>query len=75
MSKESYIFGISINAQNEIYQIEMTPVYRDDDYYLWLYKDYDEEKCNTYLNKYNKYQLENSLNSKIENSKIIVNLK
>lgn len=72
LSKEGYMFNVKISKDSKIDTITMTPVYNKDKKTVSLYKDYDLIKSKAYLELFNTWHLENSLNSKIEDNKIVV---
>lgn len=72
LAKEGYIFNVKITKDSKIDTITMTPVYNKNKKTVELYKDYDLIKSKAYLELFNTWHLENSLNSKIEDNKIIV---
>jgi poly-gamma-glutamate synthesis protein (capsule biosynthesis protein) len=73
VAKESFIFNVDISKYAKIDCITMTPIYIDNMSKVKLYKDYDNDKATLYLNQFNSWQIDNSLDSRIDDSKIIVN--
>lgn len=74
LGKESYIFNIKISSEGKIDQIDMTPIYINDKKEVLLYNEYDEEKTKEVLEQYNNWNVENGLESKIEDNKIKIKL-
>lgn len=72
LAKEGYIFNIKISKDSKIDTITMTPIYNKDKKSVSLYKDYDLIKSKAYLELFNTWHLENSLDSKVEDNKIVV---
>ena len=73
VAKEGFIFNLNIDADGKITELEMVPTYIEDKKYVKLMQDYDINKCTSYLTQFNNWHIENGLNSKIENNKIIIN--
>lgn len=73
VAKEGFIFNVNIDKDSKIKSLEMTPTYVEDKAYVRLYSQYNLEKCKSYLEQFNNWNIENSLDSKIENNKIIIN--
>lgn len=73
VGKEGFIFNININKENKISSLEMIPIFTVDKKEVSLYKDYDEKKCDTYLEQFNNWNIQNGLNSVINDKKIIIN--
>lgn len=72
VGKESFIFNLTINENNNIDSLEMIPTYIEDKKIVRLYNDYDSDKCNSYLEQFNRWHIENGLNSTISDNKIII---
>ena len=72
LGKESFMFNVKISKESKIENITMTPIYTQDKKTVKLYKDYDPLKSKAYIELFNKWQVENSLDSKIENDTIVV---
>lgn len=72
VGKESYIFNISLNDELKLQKITMIPTFIKDKEQVLLYKNYDVLKMNETLNQMNTWNLENGLNSSIENDSIII---
>lgn len=72
VAKEGFIFNLNIDADGKITELEMVPTYIEDKKAVKLMQDYDINKCTSYLTQFNNWHLENGLNSKIENNKIII---
>ncbi len=75
VAKEGFIFNVKIDENSKIRTLEMTPIYVEDKSKVRLYNEYDKEKCKSFLNQFNNWQLDNGLDSKIENEKLIINFK
>ncbi|MEG1705386.1 MAG: CapA family protein [Clostridia bacterium] len=75
LAKTSYIFDININKENRIDSIEMTPTYISDKKEVIPYFEYSKELAYEFNLQMNKWQIENNLNSEIDNDKIIVKFK
>lgn len=73
LGKESFIFDITISNENKIGKISMTPIYVKDKKEVLLYNEYDSAKSEEVVEQYNKWNLENGLNSSIINGKIEIN--
>lgn len=71
---EGYIFNIGISKEGKIDNITMTPTYIVDKKKTCMYTQYDPIKAAVYLEQFNKWNIENSLDSKVQNGKIIVKL-
>lgn len=71
-AKENFIFDININENAKISSIEMTPTYIKDKTETLDYFEYDKQKAQKFVDMMNRWQIENGLNSSIENEKIIV---
>lgn len=69
--KDSFIFDLEIKDKR-IKSLTMTPIYIYEKKEVKLYIDYNLDAANEILNMYNKWHIENGLNSKIENSKIVI---
>ena len=69
--RDSFIFDLEIKDK-KIKTLTMTPIYIYDKKEVKLYTDYNLESANEILDMYNKWHIENGLNSKIENSKIVI---
>jgi len=52
----------------------MIPIYINDKKEVLKYTTFDKEKATQYLEQFNKWHIENSLDSKIENERIVINL-
>lgn len=72
VAKESFIFNINVSKEKKINKITMTPTYINDKREVLKYFTYDEQKANEYLEQFNRWHLDNSLNSSIENGKIVI---
>lgn len=72
VAKEGFIFDINISKDKKIDKITMTPTYINDKKEVLKYFTYDEQKAKEYLEQFNRWHIENSLNSKIENDKIVI---
>ena len=68
LGKESYIFNIKISKESKLEELEMIPIYINNKKEVLLYNEFDEEKCKEVLEQYNKWNIENGLDSKIEDS-------
>lgn len=73
VGKESFLFDIHISKDKKIDQITMTPIYINEKKEVLLYKDYDKEKSDSYINQYNEWHIQNSLDSTIRDNKIVIN--
>ncbi len=73
-AKESFIFNINISKEKKINSITMIPIYINEKKEVLNYTTYDKEKANEYLEQFNRWHIENSLDSKIENDKIVIKL-
>lgn len=74
VAKESFIFNINISKEKKIDKITMIPIYINDKKEVLKYTTFDKEKATQYLEQFNKWHIENSLDSKIENERIVINL-
>lgn len=74
VSKESFIYNINISKEKKIDKITMTPIYINDKKEALKYTTYDRDKAIEYLEQFNRWHVENSLDSKIENEKIVISL-
>ena len=74
VGKESFIFDIEISKDKKIDKINMTPTYIVDKKEVLKYQDYDLEKANSYLEQFNNWQVQNSLDSSIVDGKIVIKL-
>jgi len=70
VGKESFIFDITVSKENKIEEINMTPIYIRNKVEVLMYNEYDNVKCNSILNQYNTWHIENGLDSSIENGAI-----
>lgn len=73
VGKESFIFNLNITTEGKIDTLEMIPIYINGKEEVLLYNKYNEEKCKEYLEQFNNWNVENSLDSKIVDDKIIIN--
>lgn len=73
VAKEGFVFNVKIDENSKIKTLEMTPIYVENKSKVRLYTEYDKEKSNSFLNQFNTWHIDNSLDSKIENEKIIIN--
>ena len=73
VGNQSFIFNLNIENK-KINSIEMIPIYIDNKKQVLLYSEFNINKSNEILKMYNNWQLENGLNSKVEDNKIIVEL-
>ena len=73
VGNQSFIFNLNIENK-KINSIEMIPIYIDNKKQVLLYSEFNINKRNEILKMYNNWQLENGLNSKVEDNKIIVEL-
>ena len=73
LAKEGFIYSITIDENSKISSIIMEPTIITDKKSVEFYSNYDEKKCNEILNLYNSWNIENSLDSKIEGNKIKIN--
>ena len=71
VGKESFIFNLEIENER-ITKMEMIPTYVENKKEIKLYSEYDFEKANEILEMYNRWHIENGLDSKIENNKIVI---
>lgn len=71
VGKDSFIFNLEIENK-KITKLEMIPTYTMDKKEIKLYSEYNIEKCNEILTMYNNWHIENGLDSKIEENKIII---
>lgn len=74
VGKESFIFNLNINKDGIIDTLEMIPIYIKDKKEVVLYNEYSEEKSKEYLEQFNNWNVENSMDSKIIENKIIIDL-
>ncbi len=72
VAKEGFIFNLNISKESKITSLEMIPIYIEDKKVVRLYNEYDSNKCMNFLNQFNNWHIENSLNSRVEDNKIIV---
>lgn len=72
VAKEGFIFSVNIDADMKISSLEMIPTYILDKKEVMLYNEYDPEQTVEYLKQYNNWNIENGLNSKIVNNKIVI---
>lgn len=72
VAKESFIFNVQISKDKKIEKLIMTPTYINEKKEVLKYNEYDRAKSDAYLNQFNNWHLQNSLNSKIENDKIVI---
>lgn len=70
VGKEGFIFNINISQENKIEKITMTPTYIKDKKEVVYYKDYSQADTNICLNRFQKWHVENGLNSAIVDGKI-----
>lgn len=73
VAKEGFIFKVNIDENMKINTLEMTPIFIENKEAVKLYNEYDLEKCSSYLQQFNNWHLENGLDSKIEDDKIVIN--
>lgn len=73
VAKEGFIFKVNIDESMKITSLEMTPIYIDNKEAVRLYYEYNDIKCMSYLEQFNKWHLDNGLYSKILNEKIVIN--
>ena len=73
VAKEGFIFKVNIDENMKINTLEMTPIFIENKEAVKLYNEYDLEKCISYLQQFNNWHLENGLDSKIEDDKIVIN--
>lgn len=73
VAKEGFIFKVNIDENMKINTLEMTPIFIENKESVKLYNEYDLEKCISYLQQFNNWHLENGLDSKIEDDKIVIN--
>lgn len=69
--RDSFIFDLEIKDK-KIKSLTMTPIYIYGKKEVKLYIEYNMEAANDILNMYNTWHIENGLNSKIEDSKIVI---
>lgn len=74
VAKEGFIFGIHISKEGKIDEIKMTPTYVEDKKQVVPYESHNSEKAKTYLEQFNIWQKDNSLNSQIQDNQIVVKL-
>ncbi len=72
VAKEGYIFNLNITPEGKIDKLEMIPTYIENKMKVRLMQEYDIDKCTSYLEQFNNWHLQNGLNSKIENNKIVI---
>ena len=71
VGKESFIFDLVIENK-KIISLTMIPTYVDDKREVKLYNEYDSVKTSEILEMYNKWHIENGLDSKLEDNKLII---
>ncbi len=72
VAKKSFVFKLKISAQNKISSLEMIPIYIENKKYVRLYSEYDSEECNNFLEQFNGWNVENGIDSKVSDNKILV---
>lgn len=71
-TKVSYMFNLNFNEDVKLTEIAMTPIYIKDQKETLLYKNCDEVQANINMKSLNSRNIENGINSNIENDKIII---
>lgn len=72
VKKEGFIFNLTID-KDKMEKLEMLPIYVNNKQEVLLFNDYSKEMSDEYLEQFNKWNIDNSLNSTIENNKIVIN--
>lgn len=70
LAKEGFIYKIVVDENSKVSSIVMEPIIIDEQKHVNYYCTYDSTKCNEILELYNNWNNENSLDSKIKDSKI-----
>lgn len=73
VAKESFIFKVNIDENMKITSLEMTPIYIENKEAVRLFNEYDNIRNKSYIEQFNNWHLENGLNSKIIDEKIVIN--
>jgi poly-gamma-glutamate synthesis protein (capsule biosynthesis protein) len=74
VGKEGFIFDLKISNTSKIESITMTPIYTKDKSKTMLYNEYNGIKAKAYIELFNKWHVENSLDSRVIDDKIVVTL-
>lgn len=72
LAKQSYIFDVNINKDSKIDSIELNPIYIENKDKVDLYFDYKADEAQEYITQMNEWNIQNGLNSSIENNKVLV---
>lgn len=72
VAKEGFIFDINISKDKKIDKITMTPLYVNNKKEVLKYFNYNAQKAKSCLELYNGWHIDNGLNSKIEDGKIVI---
>jgi len=72
LAQKSYIFDISINKENKIGSLEMLPIFINEKKEVMPFHEYNKESASKFNEQLNKWNVDNNLNSKIVDDKIVI---
>ncbi|MDD2376410.1 MAG: CapA family protein [Clostridia bacterium] len=72
IAQKSYIFDININKENKINSLEMLPIYINEKKEVMTFYEYNKDLAYDFNTKINTWNIENNLNSKIVDDKIVI---